>query len=222
MAPFGFWHVTKMKTEREVLDGVRLVFPNARFVRREPPLNFVAKECLVCGRVYYGRAESQYCGNKCASVGHRQYKNPRRTRIQSLRDRCRLSWQRAIDNSDAEPETFEDWLHRFEKRIGKQEEQKQEEKTVNNDPNTDPLVIEAERMKAFSDFVHSHRDPDYRRKRLRTWPDDPEAERIARLMLDSRQEFLVRLIRRAVKEELDDRIREQHRKERPWDFPGNF
>jgi len=125
LAPFGFWHVTKMKTEREVLDGVRLVFPNARFVRREPPLDLAAKECLVCGRVYYSRswAESQYCGNKCASVDHRQYKNPRRTRIQSLRDRCRLSWQRAIDNSDAGPETFEDWLHRFEKRIGHLPEQ---------------------------------------------------------------------------------------------------
>jgi len=208
----------RCKTEREVLDAVRLVFPNAKYVRREPPLDLVAKECLVCGRVYYGRSESQYCGNKCASVGHRQYKNPRRTRIQSLREQCRLSWQRALSDSDAKPETFEDWLHRFEKRIGKQEEQT----VVSNDPNTDPLVIEAQRMKAFSDFVHSHRDPDYRRKRLRTWPDDPEAERIARLMLDSRQEFLVRLIRRAVKDELDDRIREQHRKERPWDFPGNF
>jgi hypothetical protein len=67
-----------------------------------------------------------------------------------------------------------------------------------DDPNTDPLVIEAEHMKAFSDFVHSHRDPNYRRKRLKTWPNDPEAERIARLMLDSRQDFLIRLIRRAV------------------------
>jgi hypothetical protein len=125
LAPFGFWHVTKTKTEREVLDEVRQVFPNARFVRREPPLDLAAKECLVCGRVYYSRsgAESQYCGNKCASVGHRQDKNPRRTRIQSLRDRCRLSWQRAIDNSDAEPETFEGWLHRFEKRIGHLPEQ---------------------------------------------------------------------------------------------------
>jgi hypothetical protein len=125
LAAFGFWHVTKTKTEREVLDEVRQVFPNARFVRREPPLDLAAKECLVCGRVYYSRsgAESQYCGNKCASISHRQYKNPRRTRIQSLRDRCWLSWQRAIDNSDAEPETFEGWLHRFEKRIGHLPEQ---------------------------------------------------------------------------------------------------
>ena len=119
--------VRRCETEREVLDAVRLVFPNAKFVRREPPLDLVAKECLVCGRVYYGGSESQYCGNKCASVGHRQYKNPRRTRIQSLREQCRLSWQRALSDSDAKPETFEDWLHRFDKRIGKQEEQKQEE-----------------------------------------------------------------------------------------------
>jgi len=122
---FGFWHVTKMKTEREILDAVRQVFPNAKYVRREPPLDLVARECLVCARVYYSRsgAESQYCGNKCASVGHRQYKNPRRTRIQSLREQCRLSWQRALSDSDAEPETFEDWFHRFEKRIGHLPEQ---------------------------------------------------------------------------------------------------
>jgi len=91
-----------------------------------------------------------------------------------------------------------------------------------DDPNTDPLVIEAEHMKAFSDFVHSHRDPNYRRKRLKTWPNDPEAERIARLMLDSRQDFLIRLIRRAVENELHDWVREQHKRERPSDFHGNF
>jgi len=127
LAPFGFWHVTKMKTEREVLDGVRLVFPNARFVRREPPLNFVAKECLVCGTVYYGRSESQYCGNKCASVGHRQYKNPRRTRIQSLRDQCRASGRRALDR--VEPQSFEEWLYYFEKRIERMHEMHGESST---------------------------------------------------------------------------------------------
>jgi hypothetical protein len=104
----------------------------------------------------------------------------------------------------------------------KRSKNKRRKTVVSNDPNTDPLVIEAEHMKAFSDFVHSHRDPDYRRKRVKTWPDDPEAERIARLMLDSRQEFLIRLIRRAVENELHDWVREQHKRERPWDFPGNF
>jgi hypothetical protein len=29
----------RCKTEREVLDAVRLVFPNAKYVRREPPLD---------------------------------------------------------------------------------------------------------------------------------------------------------------------------------------
>ena len=51
--------VRRCETEREVLDAVRLVFPNAKFVRREPPLDLVAKECLVSGRVYYGGSESQ-------------------------------------------------------------------------------------------------------------------------------------------------------------------
>ena len=47
-------------------------------------------------------------------------------------------------------------------------------------------------------------------------PDDPntdplviEAERIARLMLDPRQDFLIRLIRRAVENELHDWVRDQ-------------
>jgi hypothetical protein len=125
IADIADFAVRRCETEREVLDAVRQVFPNARFVRREPPLDLAAKECLICGKIYYGRSEdeSQYCGNKCASVGHRQYKNPSRARIQSLRDQCRLSWQQAIDNSDAGPETFEDWLHRFEKRIGHLPEQ---------------------------------------------------------------------------------------------------
>jgi hypothetical protein len=120
-----------MKTEREILDEVRRVFPNAKYVRREPPLNLVAKECLVCGRVYYGRAESQYCGNKCASVGHRQYRNPRRTGIQSLRDQCRASWRRVIDR--VEPQTFEEWLSHFEKFLERMCEMRREPRSISRD-----------------------------------------------------------------------------------------
>jgi hypothetical protein len=108
-----------MKTEREILDEVRQVFPNAKFWR-EPPLDLVAKECLVCGRVYYSRwPGSQYCGNECASAGHRQHKNPHRTRIQSLRDRCRASWQRALEVADVAdaPSDFVTWLYHFEKHL---------------------------------------------------------------------------------------------------------
>ena len=127
--------VRRCKTEREVLDAVRLVFPNAKYVRREPPLDLVAKECLVCGRVHYGRSESQYCGNKCASVGHRQYRNPRRTRIQSLRDQCRASGRRALDR--VEPQSFEEWLYYFEKRIERMHE-------MHGEPSTDMKSIAEE------------------------------------------------------------------------------
>ena len=132
--------VRRCKTEREVLDAVRLVFPNAKYVRREPPLDLVAKECLVCERVYYGRSESQYCGNKCASVGHRQYKNPRRTRIQSLRDQCRAGWRRVSEH--VAPESFETWLRNFEMRIEQMREQREQDETIKNRPSILQAIID--------------------------------------------------------------------------------
>lgn len=104
-----------IKTGAEILDTVRQIFPNARVVRE--PVHFAAKECLICGKVYYGRSEdeSQYCSNECAAVGHRRYKNPRKTRIRSLRDQCRASGRRASER--VAPESFETWLRNFEKRI---------------------------------------------------------------------------------------------------------
>jgi hypothetical protein len=113
-----------IKTAAEILDTVRQVFPNARIVRE--PVSLVARECLICGRVYYGRseAESHYCSNECAAVSHRRYKNPHRTRIRSLRDQCRASWRQALDR--AEPQSFEEWLYRFEKFLERMCEMRRE------------------------------------------------------------------------------------------------
>jgi hypothetical protein len=120
----NFKPLPKLKTEREVLDEVRLVFPNAKFVRREPPLDLVARECLVCGRVYYNRsgAESQYCGNECASAGHRKHSNPSKDQVKFLRRQCRLSRQRASDR--VAPETFDTWLRNFEEVLRKMPERR--------------------------------------------------------------------------------------------------
>lgn len=112
------------KTAAEILDTVRQVFPNARIVRE--PVSLVARGCLICGRVYYSRseAESQYCVDGCTAVSHRRYKNPHRTRIRSLRDQCRASWRQALDR--VEPQSFEEWLYRFEKFLERMCEMRRE------------------------------------------------------------------------------------------------
>jgi hypothetical protein len=48
-------------------------------------------------------------------VGHRQYDNPSKACVKSLRQRCRLSWQRAAES--LAPQSFDDWLRYFEKFI---------------------------------------------------------------------------------------------------------
>jgi hypothetical protein len=85
--------LTTKPAQRLTLDDIRNVFPNVRIAPEDDDLPLALKrlprKCIVCGLVYRGWPESEYCSNKCASIGHRQHKNPSKERIKSLKEQCR-------------------------------------------------------------------------------------------------------------------------------------
>jgi hypothetical protein len=84
--------ITKL-AHRLTLDDIRDVFPDVRITPEDADLPLALKrlprKCVICGLIYNGWPESEYCSNKCASIGHRQHKNPSKEGIKSLREQCR-------------------------------------------------------------------------------------------------------------------------------------
>jgi hypothetical protein len=114
-----------MKNESEYLDeflrDVRRIFPNTRLIEMidEYGEHWPVKRCIVCGDEYVGGPESQYCSDNCAVIDQRKHANPSKQRIDSLRRQLQTSWQQA---TEPETETFNQWLHRFEKSIKRMRE----------------------------------------------------------------------------------------------------
>lgn len=107
--------MTTKTTQRLTLDDIRDVFPNVRIAPKADDLPLALKrlprKCIICGFIYNGWPESEYCGNGCAVVGHQRHENSSKGRIKSLREQCRLSWQRATER--VTPQSFEEWLYHF-------------------------------------------------------------------------------------------------------------